>query len=172
MMDDSDRTRYSDFDALIARHQGLIRSLCWWYGGGDAVRVADLMQDVLLHLWHYRHTLREGSTPREERAWVRVRCRSVVEHQRRRPQVKTVPLEAAQQVAADDHRDRDFIESLATDLTAEEHRLLELVLDGYTDGEIGEALQVGTVKVRRLRATMIEKMKKRANPDSGDSPLK
>lgn len=159
----NDTSRYDDFDALAARHRGLIRSLCWWQAGGDADRVADLMQEVLAQLWHARHTLRPGATPAQERAWVRVRCRSVFEHLRRRPQVETVPLEAAQRVSVDDTTARDAIDRLATDLTATEHRVLELVLDGYTDSEIGEVLHVTPAEARRLHAGMIEKMRQKAN---------
>ncbi|MBQ8703279.1 MAG: sigma-70 family RNA polymerase sigma factor [Bacteroidales bacterium] len=156
-------SRYDDFDALATRHRGLIRSLCWWHAGGDAERVADLMQEVLAHLWHYRHTLRSGATPAQERAWVRVRCRSVFEHLRRRPQVETVPLEAAQQVAADDTSARDTIDRLAADLTVVEHRVLDLVLDGYTDGEIGEVLHIAPAEASRLHTAIIEKMRQKAN---------
>lgn len=161
-MSGNDTSRYVDFDALAARHRGLIRSLCWWYAGGDAVRTADLMQEVLAHLWHYRHTLREGATPAQERAWVRVRCRSVFEHLRRRPQVETVPLEAAQHVAADDTAARDAIDRLAVDLNEREQQVLDLVLDGYTDGEIATIMKVSATEARRMHAAVIEKMKQKA----------
>ena len=158
----NDTSRYVDFDALAARHRGLIRSLCWWQAGGDADRVADLMQEVLAQLWHARHTLRPGATPAQERAWVRVRCRSVFEHLRRRPRVETVPLEAAQQVAEEARGPAELIDHLADGLSATEHRVLELVLDGYTDGEIAAILAIGSAEARRLHAGMIEKMRQKA----------
>ncbi|MCR5588420.1 MAG: sigma-70 family RNA polymerase sigma factor [Bacteroidales bacterium] len=161
-MADNNKTRYTDFDALAARHQRLIRSLCWWYAGGKADQVADLIQDVLLSLWHYRHTLRTGATAVQERAWVRLHCRSVFEHQRRRPQVETVPMEEALHVAADDTAARDTIDRLAADLSLLEHRVLELVLDGYTDGEIATAMKVSAAEARRMHAAVIEKMKQKA----------
>ncbi len=161
-MASNDISRYGDFDALVARHQGLIRSLCWWYAGGDGERTADLMQEVLAHLWHYRHTLRSDASAAQERQWVRLHCRSVFEHLRRRPQVETVPMEEALHVAAEDTSARDAIDRLTDGLNAQEHRVLELVLDGYTDGEIGEVLHVGTAEARRLHAAVIEKMKQKA----------
>lgn len=162
-MANNDTSRYINFDALMARHRGLIRNLCWWYAGGNAEHVADLIQDVLLSLWHYRHTLRPGATAAQERQWVRYHCRSVFEHQRRRPEVETVPLEESQHEMAADTTAHDTIDRLSVDLDEREHRVLELLLDGYTDGEIGEVLHLGTAEARRLHATVIEKMKKKAN---------
>ena len=162
-MSEHDDTRYNDFDRLIARHRGLIKRLCWWYAGGKADAVADLMQEVLLHLWRYRHTLHVGAGELQEKAWVWIRCRSVFEHLRRRPQVETVPMEEAMQVAAEDTSARDAIDRLATDLTALEHEVLELVLDGYTDGEIGTAMHMTTAEARRMHDTVIEKMRAKAN---------
>ena len=162
-MAQEDTSRYSDFDALVERHQGLVKSLCWWYAGGRADVVSDLMQEVLAHLWRYRHTLREGSTTAQERAWVWIRCRSVFEHLRRRPRVETVPLEEGLHVAVEDTSARDAIDQLAAGLTPLEHCVLELVLDGLTDGEIGEVLHVPATEARRLHATVIEKMKQKAN---------
>ena len=161
-MANSDTSRYADFDALMARHRELIRRLCWWHADGDVERTADLMQEVLMHLWHARHTLRPGSTAGEERQWVRVRCRSVFEHLRRRPRVETVPLEAAQQVAEEARGPAELIDHLADGLSATEHRVLELVLDGYTDGEIAAILAIGSAEARRLHAGMIEKMRQKA----------
>lgn len=156
-------SRYGDFDALVARHQGLIRSLCWWHASGDGEWTADLMQEVLAHLWHHRHTLREGSTAAQERAWVRVRCRSVFEHLQRRPRVETVPMEEALHVAAEDTSARDAIDRLTDGLNAQEHHVLELVLDGYTDGEIGETMRLAPSEAARMHAAVIEKMKQKAN---------
>ena len=158
----NDTSRYGDFDALVARHQGLIRSLCWWYASGDGERTADLMQEVLAHLWHYRYTLREGSTAAQERAWVRVRCRSVFEHLQRRPRVETVPMEEALHVAAEDTSARDAIDRLTDGLNAQEHSVLELVLDGYTDGEIDNLLRLVPGEAALLHTAVIEKMKEKA----------
>ena len=162
-MSEHDDTRYNDFDRLMARHRGLIKRLCWWHAGGKADAVADLMQEVMLHLWRYRHTLRADAGELQEKAWVWIRCRSVFEHQRRRPRVETVPMEEALHVAAEDTSARDAIDRLAADLTAIEHQVLELVLDGYTDGEIGEVLQVSAAEAKRMHATVIEKMRAKAN---------
>ena len=166
-MAEDDTTRYADFDALMTRHRGLIKSLCWWYAGGQADRVADLMQEAMLALWHYRHTLRPDASAAQERQWVRLHCRSVFDHQRRRPVVETVPLEDTLGVAADDDRCAEMIDRLADGLSDREHRVLGLLLDGYTDGEMAAALRIGEAEAKRLHATVIEKMKRTAE-NNGD----
>lgn len=162
-MADNKASRYNDFDALMERHQRFIKGLCWWYAGGDADRVADLMQEVMAALWHWRHTLRPGATALQERAWVHIRCRSVFEHMRRRQQVETVAIEAAHDVAEEPPAGREQIERLSADLSAAEQRMLELVLDGYTDGEIATVMKVSATEARRMHAEVIEKMKQKAN---------
>jgi len=161
-MSTNDTTRYGGFDELMERHQRLIRSLCWWYAGGNTAKTSDLIQDVLLKLWHYRHTLRAGSTAAQERQWVRLHCRSVFEHQRRKPTVETVLLDEEFDRATDNGGYREQIDRLAVDLNGEEQQLLELTLDGYTDGEMAEAMQKSEREVARLRKSMIEKMKIKA----------
>ena len=161
-MGDKDTARYSGFDALMERHQELVRTLCWWHAGGDTERTADLVQEVMMSLWHYRHTLRSGASAGEERQWVRWHCRSVFSHLRRKGDVETVPLEEAPEVADDDRSGRDLIDRLADGLNDRERQMLELVLDGYTDGEAATALGVTEAEARRLHATVIEKMKRNA----------
>ena len=58
---------------------------------------------------------------------------------------------------------REQIERLSADLSAAEQQLLELVLDGYTDGEIGETMRLAPSEAARMHAAVIEKMKQKAN---------
>ena len=156
-------SRYTDFDALMARHQRLIRGLCWWHAGGDEERTSDLVQEVVMQLWHYRHKLRPDATPAQERHWVRFHCRSVFQHEERKPQLETVPLAEAAGVPADTEDHSDLINHLASGLDDRERQVLDLVLDDYTDGEIAELLHLKEREVRRLHRSMIEKMKRKAN---------
>ncbi len=57
---------------------------------------------------------------------------------------------------------REQIERLSADLSAAEQRMLELVLDGYTDGEIGETMHLAHGEAAKMHAAVIEKMKKKA----------
>ena len=71
-MTEGDKTRYTEFDALVERHRGLIRSLCWRSAAGDAALCADLMQETIGRLWHVRCSLRQGASEGEVREWVRL----------------------------------------------------------------------------------------------------
>ena len=157
-----DINRYSDFDALVARHRKLIRGLCWWKAGGRPGMMSELMQEVTMQLWHYRHKLRPDATTGEEREWVRLHCRSVFEHMGRKEEreVEVVPLEEAAHVAADEGSHAEIIDRLAANLTQQEHYALELILDGYTDGEIAFLLHIEVDEARSLHDNVIEKMKR------------
>ena len=164
-MTQKDTNRYDDFDSLVARHRKLIRGLCWWKAGGKAWLMSELIQEVTTQLWHYRHKLRPDATPSEERAWVRFHCRSVFAHSMRKGEreVEVVPLEEAALVASDEGSHAELIDRLAANLTHQEHRVLELILDDYTDGEIALLLHIGEDETWRLHAQVIDKMKRNAN---------
>ncbi|MBQ1409229.1 MAG: sigma-70 family RNA polymerase sigma factor [Bacteroidales bacterium] len=164
-MTQRDTNRYDDFDALVARHRKLIRGLCWWKAGGKAWLMSELIQEVTTQLWHYRHKLHPDVTPGEEREWVRFHCRSVFAHRKRKGEreVEVVPIEEAANVAADEGNHTELIDRLAANLTLQEHRVLELILDDYTDGEIAFMLRIDENEVKRLHASVIEKMKQNAN---------
>ena len=165
MITRKDKSRYDDFDALVARHRKLIRGLCWWIAGGQAWLMSELIQEVTTQLWHYRYKLRPNATPGEEREWVRFHCRSVFAHLGRKQdrEVETVPLEEAAFVATDGGSHTELIDRLAANLTLQEHHVLELILDDYTDGEIALLLHIGEDETGRLHSQVIEKMKRNAN---------
>ncbi len=164
-MTQKDTNRYDDFDSLVARHRKLIRGLCRWKAGGQAWLMSELIQEVTTQLWHYRHNLRTNATPGEEREWVRFHCRSVFAHLERKQdrEVETMPLEEAALVTADEGNHTELIDRLAANLTLQEHHVLELILDDYTDGEIAFLLHIGENEAKRLHAQLIEKMKRKAN---------
>ena len=176
MMTRKDMNRYDEFDALVARHQKLIRGLCWWKAGGKAWLMSEVMQEVTTQLWHYRHKLHPEATPGEEREWIRFHCRSVFAHLGRKEEreVETVPLEEAAFVSTDEGSHAALIDQLAATLTLQEHRVLELILDDYTDGEIALMLHIGDDEAGRIHASVIEKMKQNANENKeiGDKEIR
>ncbi len=157
------RDRYSDFDALVQRHRRMIRAICLWNATGGAVQCDDLVQEVLASLWHYRHRLRSDASPGEERAWVRLHCRSVISHFRRRKQVETIPLDEEMPLAAAESDDRRAtIDELATGLTDHERQVLQLTLDGWSTDEIADELDVKNRTVVQIRWRIVQKMKEKA----------
>ena len=166
-MRDRQEGRYAEFDELVRRHKEVIVSLCRWRSGGDRTRCDELMQEVLTSLWSYRHTLREGSTPRQERAWVIWQCRGALSHsfRRRRPQI--VPLdewraEGGEQYADSGSREErmETIEALALGLTPHERQALDLILEGYEGADLGKRLGIKAHSAAQLRLRIIEKMKR------------
>lgn len=153
-------TRYSEFDSLVHRHSAYIRRLCWWQASGHSEECADLMQDCLTALWHYRHTLRPDATPAQERLWVKYHCRSVFSHRRRTPEPEFTSLDEARLGADDAPDNRALINELAVGLTPLEHRVLDLILDGYTPTEIADLLGSRAATVSQMRYRIIEKMRK------------
>lgn len=117
----------------------------------------------MLQLWHYRHLLRPNATAAQERQWVRLHCRSVFQHQRRRTTIETVPLEETYEVAADNENYRELIDRLSVDLNDKEQQLLDLLLEGYTNSEMAQALLMSEKEVIALRKQTIDKLKNKAN---------
>lgn len=153
-------TRYSDFDSLVHRHGSYIRRLCWWHASGHSEECADLMQDCLTALWHYRHTLRADATPAQERLWVKLHCRSVFSHRRRIPELPLAPLDENHADNEPSDNNRALINALAINLSTHEHHILSLILDGYSVAEIATLLGTKAASVSQTRYRIIEKMKK------------
>ena len=152
--------RYDEFDRLMQKHGAYIRRLCWWRSSGRSEDCADLIQECLLHLWHYRHTLRPGSTESQERLWVKYHCRSVFSHQKDTRAYELTTLDEARTVAVENEDRRRMLEEMAYVLNEQERRVMTLLLDGYTRPEIAEMLGTTAKHVSQLRYRILEKMKK------------
>jgi RNA polymerase sigma factor (sigma-70 family) len=151
--------RYDDFDRLVQRHRSYIRRLCWWHASGRSEDCADLMQDCLAALWHFRHTLRPDASPAQERLWVKYHCRSVFSHRKRRWEPQFTPLDEDRLPAEEPPDNRAVIEELACNLSDRERHILDLILDGYSRSEIAALLDLKAGTVTQIRFRIIEKMK-------------
>lgn len=156
----SETNRYSDFDRLVQRHKALIRRLCWWQASGHRQDCEDLMQDCLAALWHYRHTLRQDANEKQERLWVKYHCRSVFSHRNARHTIETTTLDEASSLAEENTDNRKLINELSSTLSDGEHRVLNLIIDGFSTAEIATLLGVKAATVSQTRYRIIEKMKK------------
>ena len=159
----TDNARYDDFDRMVLRHRAFIRHLCWWQASGHNEECADLVQECLLALWHYRHTLRPDANEKQERLWVKYHCRSVFSHRNARPTIETTTLDEARTVAEENIDTRSLIAELATTLSDSEHRVLDLILNGFSTAEIAELLGVTAATISQTRYRIIEKMKKQTD---------
>ena len=148
---------------MVKRNTRIIRAICWSLASKDEERCADLMQEVLLSLWRYRHTLRRDATAKDERNWVRWHCRSVWSHQQRRQQLPTVSLDALGDLPDGEADYHGLVEDLATGLDGRERNLLELFLQGYSIAEAGRLLGLGRKNAYRLYHEMVKKMRDNLN---------
>ena len=162
--------RYDEFDRLVCRYAKMIRWFCWMYSGGDETQTADMVQEVLLALWCRRYSLRMEAPEVQKRAWVRLQCLSVLQHQRRRRRVETVSLEAAELVGRTDgtlqdcenddtEEQRERLYELAKGLTRHERMLLDLMLENYSVAEIAVIMGIKARSVSQLKQRMLAKMK-------------
>ena len=58
---------------------------------------------------------------------------------------------------------RSLIAELATTLSDSEHRVLDLILNGFSTAEIAELLGVKAATISQTRSRIIEKMKKQTD---------
>ena len=142
-------TRGEFFKGLIVRHRSTVWRLCLRHAKGNAYAAEDLVQEVWMALWQYLDTLREGSTPGQERRWVELRTRALLHRlslrERQRPGATgNLPEPAVEPEAFAGERMAHLLEVLGPD----ERQLVQMRLDGYSYAEIGAAVGKASLTVR------------------------
>ena len=135
--------RHDAYTAMLDRHRSVIWAMCWAHSRGRWDDCCDLVQEVSIALWENYDKLRPGSSPREERAWVRWQVRSVFDQQRRRRQPEPQPITdmIASSLAAEDSRQRqEDIDEMMASLSPDEQRMVRLQLEGYQANEIASVM--------------------------------
>lgn len=117
------------------------------------------MQEVLLSLWRYRHTLRPEASGSDERNWVRWHCRSVWSHRQRRPSLPMLSIGTLDDLSEETTDHRELVEDLAEGLDERERRLLDLYFQGYSIAEAGHQLGVGRKNAYRIYRQIVKKMR-------------
>lgn len=172
-MNDGNPVREKQFSDLIERHHMHIRMRCWFRSDGDPALCAELVQDCYLDLWHHLSDLRPDASPRQERSWVAWRCRNVFSHRLRRRRRWWLPLDKVPDdkvpVADDSGALRRQVEEYASDLGPRELHYLRLYLDGYSNTEIAEKLNISVDSVYKMRRRVIDKMRQKAIPHNHES---
>lgn len=151
------------FDQMMERHKRLIRRLCVRYSEGDEQLCRDLMQEAVAGMW-LRYSEREGRMwSGAQGAWVYWQTMHFVTHAVRDWHLRE--REALQPEADDDEVQESresLIDELAAELQGRERQLLELMRQGYRYEEIAERMGVSLATVKRVRASMVEAMRRRA----------
>lgn len=162
-MEDNERQQYDRFDSLIARHRGLIDSLCTRHALGDVNRCEELRQECYISIWYYLPTLRNDAKPFHETAWVVWHCRSVFSHlhyQRRTLHFQPIDDNTTDTIGEpDDDRLGDILDTLAILLTPHERRAFYLMAEGYSAEEIALELGIKHRSAVLLRHRIIEKLR-------------
>jgi RNA polymerase sigma factor (sigma-70 family) len=146
---------------LLADNIDLIRERCWYYSGTDKRLFVELLHEVYADLWYAMSLFDPTYSPLQQRQWVKGRCHGVYKRHRRLlgpsllPLVEDVPDDITPEVL------RESVEELAEDLADGERRLLDLLLQGYSQAECAERLGISRPAVNKRYRRMIEKMKQR-----------
>lgn len=147
------------FIELIERHNAAIERVCRSFCSLPEDR-EDLKQEILVHLWQGWKGYRPEHKPI---TWLyRVALNTAISwrrHQRR--QVETLPLDAFD--LPDDPTLREqtaHLQALIARLSADDRRLINLYLDGFTSAEIGKMLGMSQTAVTTRLCRIKEKLRK------------
>ena len=136
--------QHSEYNELLKRHWAMVWRMCWVAAHGNYERCRDLVQEVCIALWLHLGRLRQDSTPKEERAWVRYEARTTLDHQRRRQRPMLVELTDAMAAGIPDTKASatEEIEELMAALSPDEQRMMRLYIEGYRGDEIATMMNL------------------------------
>lgn len=150
------------FRQMVTRHGGLIRGLCVGYSGGDMERCRDLVQEVTTGMW-LRFTRREARMPRAaQAAWVYWQTRHFISLALRRWKTGSMVTGALPETAEEECAEEALAVELAADLAGRERQLFDLLRQGFRNEEIADTMGVSMATAKRIRAGMVESMRRRA----------
>ena len=138
--------------------------LCLRHAKGNAYAAEDLVQEVWLTLWQYLDSLREGSTPGQERRWVELRTRALLykfsRSERLRPGITgSLPEVAVEPEVFVDERK----ELLLGALDPAERQLVQMRLDGYSYAEIGAETGMASLTARVQMSRIVHRLRAMAD---------
>lgn len=147
------------FEQLIARHGELIRRICVRYSDGDEQLCHDLIQEAVSGMWIRYPDFNDSLW--SQWAWVYWQTRHFVSHALRANKLHIVSLTQCimEELAQEDDNRKALIVELGADLESNERRMLDLMMQGYRYEEIAAMTGVSLAKVKRTKATMVEKMR-------------
>ena len=153
------------FVRLMERHNGTVRRLCVLYSDGDEQLCRDLMQEAVACMWtNYRR--REGLLwEAAQGAWVYWQTMHGINHtlRGRRHHGGVALAETVESMeAVEQPSDGSLVDELADGLSGRERQLLELLRQGYSNEEIASRMDVSPSTLKRIRRTMLEHMRRRA----------
>lgn len=158
-MDHPTPETYQRYLDLLHDYGGNIRHYCIVHSD-TLYEAQELAQEVMATLWRRMGTLADDSTPRQVNRWLhRVMRSTFLDHLRRHPRPRTVPLAAAEGYDDGQDYDAELLDALLQHLDADEHRLMDQYLAGYKAAEIAREHKISADAVRQRVHRIILKLR-------------
>ena len=152
------------FQQLLERHKRTIRRLCVLYSDGDEHLCRDLIQEAVAGMWTNFGERQARMWSSAQGAWVYWQTRHFVSHAVRDWRLNERRAAGGSEEVAEQGEGAEdaLVDELAAGLPSRERQLLELMRQGYRYEEIAERMDVSLATVKRVRASMVEAMRRRA----------
>lgn len=150
------------FRLMVKRHEGLIRSVCVGFSRGDMELCSDLMQEAVTGMW-LRFTHREARMfAAAQGVWVYWQTHHFASQALRRWKTGSMAPGDVPDVAVEESAEEALALELAADLAGRERQLFDLLRQGYRNEEMAERLGLSLATTKRVRASMLVSMRRRA----------
>lgn len=147
---------------MVKRHEGLIRSVCVGFSRGDMDLCSDLMQEAVTGMW-LRFTHREARMfAAAQGVWVYWQTHHFASQALRRWKTGSMTPGEVPDVAVEESAEEALAVELAADLAGRERQLFDLLRQGYRNEEMAERLGLSLATTKRVRASMLASMRRRA----------
>lgn len=147
---------------LIERQKVAIWTLCLHRAHYNLDRARDMSQEVMLALWKYMGSLRPDCTVEQERRWVLLRARGILLRMRQAEGLPLVEAEGMPEVAVEPDERDERLPLLLDRLDADDRRLMQMHLDGFSFAEIGTAMGISAAAARMRKSRIMHEMRKMA----------
>lgn len=151
-----------DIETLIGRYRHYIKPLCIRSSRGDKKECAELLEACYYTLWRRLGALNPDFDERQTENWVVWQCRSAISHWRRNRHTDMVSLEELPDdtlTAPSDFAYNELYEHLAAQLSPRDRLVLALVVEGYTNAEIAEQLNLTPSNAKVIRHRVIARLR-------------
>ena len=150
------------FRLMVKRHEGLIRSVCVGLSRGEMDLCSDLMQAGVTGMW-LRFTHREARMfAAAQGVWVYWQTHHFASQALRRWKTGSMTPGDVPDVAVEESAEEALALELAADLAGRERQLFDLLRQGYRNEEMAERLGLSLATTKRVRASMLASMRRRA----------
>ena len=152
-----------DIETLIERYRHCIRPLCIRVSRGNKKDCAELLEACYYTLWRRLGALNPDFDERQTENWVLWQCRSAISHWQRSRRSNMVLLEEVSSdilSAPSDFAYNELYEHLASQLSPHDRLFFSLLVEGYTNSEIAQQLNLTINNAKVIRHRLIGRLRK------------